>query len=64
MSKFIIKKASNGYQYYWNLKAPNGEVIATSEMYMTKRSAEDGARSVQIWAPVASIEDATAARTW
>lgn len=60
MSRFIIYKASNGYQYYWNLKAPNGEVIATSEMYMSKQAAENGVRSVQLYAPTAQVEDATA----
>ena len=61
MSKFIIKKSSNGWQYYWNLQAPNGEVIATSEMYNSKVAAEHGIASVKIYASLASIEDATAA---
>jgi uncharacterized protein YegP (UPF0339 family) len=47
---FDLKKAANG-QYYFNLKAGNGEVILTSEMYVEKRSAEAGIASVQTNAP-------------
>ena len=45
-AKFEIKKAKDG-QYYFNLKAGNGEVILTSEMYKEKRSAESGIESVK-----------------
>ena len=45
-AKFEIKKAKDG-QYYFNLKAGNGEVILTSEMYKEKRSAEGGIESVK-----------------
>ncbi len=45
-SKFEIKKAKNG-QFYFNLKAGNGEIILTSEMYTTKASANNGIASVQ-----------------
>ncbi len=45
-SKFEIKKAKNG-QYYFNLKAGNGEIILSSEMYTTKASANNGIASVQ-----------------
>ena len=44
--KFEIKKAKNG-QFHFNLKASNGEIILSSEMYTTKRSAENGIASVQ-----------------
>ena len=44
--KFEIKKAKNG-QFHFNLKAANGEVILSSEMYTTKRSAKNGIVSVQ-----------------
>lgn len=43
--KFEIKKAKNG-QFHFNLKATNGQVILTSEMYTTKRSAKNGIASV------------------
>jgi|ERR1044071_647302 uncharacterized protein YegP (UPF0339 family) len=49
-SKFEIKKAKDG-QYYFNLKAGNGEVILTSEMYKEKRSAQNGIESVKRNAP-------------
>jgi uncharacterized protein YegP (UPF0339 family) len=40
-AKFELKRASNG-QFLFNLKAPNGEVILTSELYVEKSSAEHG----------------------
>jgi hypothetical protein len=46
MGKFVIKKASNG-QYYFNLKADNGQVILTSEHYTTKAACYDGIDSVK-----------------
>ena len=45
-AKFEIKHSANG-QYMFNLKAPNGEVILTSETYHQKRSAEEGIASVR-----------------
>lgn len=39
--KFEIKKSSNN-QFYFNLKAGNGQVIVTSETYTTKQSCEHG----------------------
>jgi uncharacterized protein YegP (UPF0339 family) len=44
--KFEIKKAKDG-QYYFNLKAGNGEVILSSELYKEKRSADNGIESVK-----------------
>lgn len=34
-------------QWYWNLKAGNGEIIASSEGYTTKQAAKNGIRSVK-----------------
>ena len=45
-SKFEIKRASNG-QYHFNLKAGNGTVILSSELYQEKRSAEHGIAAVR-----------------
>ena len=45
-SKFEIKTAKDG-QYYFNLKAGNGEVILTSQMYKAKTGALNGAESVR-----------------
>lgn len=43
---FAILPAKNG-EYYFNLKAGNGEIIATSETYTTKSSATRASRTVQ-----------------
>ncbi|AKA37933.1 YegP family protein [Yersinia ruckeri] len=48
---YELKKAKNG-QYYFNLKASNGEIILSSEMYASKASAENGIASVQSNSPL------------
>ena len=45
MSKFIIKKAKTGLMF--NFVASNGEVVATSEVYTTKKACKNGIASVQ-----------------
>ena len=47
---FEIKKAKDG-QFYFGLKASNGQVILTSEMYKAKASALNGIESVRKSAP-------------
>lgn len=44
--KFELKKSKDG-QFMFNLKASNGQVILTSELYKTKPSAENGIESVR-----------------
>jgi len=44
--KFDMKTAKDG-QTYFNLKAGNGQIILTSEMYTTKAACENGIASVQ-----------------
>ena len=44
--KFHLKKASDG-QFHFNLKAGNGEIVLTSELYKTKDSALNGIESVR-----------------
>jgi uncharacterized protein YegP (UPF0339 family) len=56
--KFEIFKDKRG-EYRFHLKAANGEVIATSEGYKTKASAENGIKSVQTNAPGATVVDKT-----
>jgi uncharacterized protein YegP (UPF0339 family) len=56
--KFELYKDSNG-QYRFRLKAGNGEVIATSEAYSSKSSAQNGIASVQKNAPDAPTVDLT-----
>ncbi|MDR1075719.1 MAG: YegP family protein [Xanthomonadaceae bacterium] len=43
---FELRKAKDG-QFYFILKAGNGEIILNSEMYQAKKSAEAGIVSVQ-----------------
>lgn len=46
MAKFIIKTGKNS-QYYFNLKAVNGETILSSEGYTSKAACENGIASVK-----------------
>lgn len=48
---FDLKKAVDG-RFYFNLKAGNGEIVLTSQMYTAKASAQDGIASVQANSPV------------
>ena len=54
--KFERKEASNG-KHYFNLKARNGQVIGTSQMYKDTSGMENGIESVKKNAPDASIDD-------
>ena len=58
MGKFTLFKGKDD-QYYFNLKADNGEIIAQSEGYTSKQSAENGIASVRSNAPTASVDDQT-----
>ena len=57
MGKFVIKPTATGFTF--RLKARNGEVIATSEVYSSDASCRKGIQSVINNAPVAAIEDQT-----
>jgi uncharacterized protein YegP (UPF0339 family) len=57
MGKFIMKKVASGFKF--DLKASNGETIATSEIYTTEAACESGIESVRKNAPVANFEDQT-----
>lgn len=57
MGKYVVRKAKTGLMF--NLKAGNHEVIATSEIYNTKRACLNGIESVRRNAPIAPIEDQT-----
>ncbi len=54
--KFEIFKDKSG-EYRFHLKAPNGEIIASSQGYKSKDSAEKGIHAVQTHAPGASVLD-------
>jgi len=58
--KFEIYKDAAG-KFRFRLVAPNGENIAASEAYESKRACEDGAKSVKTNAPKADIVDLTGA---
>ena len=57
MGKFILKQTSTGYKF--DLKAGNGETIATSEVYKSVKSCQAGIASVMKNAPIAGVEDTT-----
>lgn len=57
MGKFVIKTTATGVKF--DLKAGNGEVIATSEVYTTEAACKNGIESVKKNAPVAAVEDQT-----
>jgi len=56
MPKFEIYKDA-AEKFRWRLKAPNGEIIASSEAYESKDSCKNGVNSVKINAPKAEIVD-------
>jgi uncharacterized protein len=49
-AKFEITKAKDG-DFHFHLKAPNGDIILTSQMYKGKSSAKNGIASVKKNAP-------------
>ena len=57
-SKYDRKESSNGKPYF-NLKAGNGQVIGTSELYESEASRDNGIASVKSNAPGAETEDTT-----
>lgn len=60
-TKFDSKTSSNG-KYYFNLKATNGQIIGTSEMYESASGRDNGIDSVKNNAPGATVDDQTAAK--
>jgi uncharacterized protein YegP (UPF0339 family) len=57
-AKFEISKDKAG-KYRFHLKAPNGEIIAASQGYESKASAENGIEAIETHAPGAGVEDKT-----
>ncbi|HEU0227059.1 MAG TPA: YegP family protein [Arachidicoccus soli] len=55
-SKFEKKTASNG-KFYFNLKATNGQIIGTSQMYAAESGRDNGIASVKTNAPTAVIDN-------
>ena len=58
MSKFVIRTVPSGVKF--DLKATNGQVIATSEVYKSRSACLKGIESVRKHAPTAKLEDQTA----
>ena len=59
MGKFVVKATKTGFVF--NLKAGNGEVITTSEVYTTEAACMKGVESVRKNAAEAKFEDQTVA---
>lgn len=59
MGKFVIKETNTGIKF--DLKATNGQVIGTSEVYTTKSACMNGIESVKSNALIAKFEDQTKA---
>lgn len=57
MGKFVIKHTKTGVKF--DLKAGNGETIATSEVYSSMDACKAGIESVRKNAPIAAVEDQT-----
>ena len=45
--KFVIKKSAKTGQFWFNIVASNGQVLATSEQYTAKASAVSAIESIQ-----------------
>jgi len=58
--KFVVKKGPTG-KFRFSLLSTNGQVVASSEAYETKRAALSGVASVQKLAAGARIVDTTVA---
>jgi len=56
--RFEELTAKNGKQYF-NLKAGNGQIIGTSQMYASEAACKNGIESVMNNAPQAEIDDQT-----
>ena len=57
MGKFVVRKTNTGIKF--DLKATNGQVIATSEIYSSDDACRKGIASVEKNAPVAEVENQT-----
>ena len=61
-AKFEISKDHAG-KFRFHSKAPNGEIIAASQGYESKASAEKGIEAIKTHAPGAAIEDHTESKS-
>ena len=57
MSKFVIRRVASGVKF--DLRAANGQTVASSETYRTVSACRKGVESVRKTAPAAPTEDRT-----
>ena len=57
MGKFVIRNVASGVKF--DLKATNGQVILTSEVYTTEAACRKGIESIMKNAPAANVENQT-----
>jgi len=57
MGKFVIRTVSSGIKF--DLKASNGQVILTSEVYTSEAACRKGIGSIRKNAPIAKVENQT-----
>lgn len=57
---YTLFKGTNG-NFYWNLKAPNHEIICQSEGYVSKQGALNGIAANQRYASTTLLTDKTSA---
>ncbi len=57
MSKFVIRNVKSGVKF--DLKATNGQVILSSEVYTTEAACRNGIESIRKNAPAAGVENQT-----
>ena len=55
-SRYELKESSNG-KFYFNLKASNGQIVATSPMFATQNDRTNAIATLKAEAPNAEIED-------
>jgi uncharacterized protein YegP (UPF0339 family) len=58
--RFDSQMSMNG-KYFFNLKASNGQVVGSSQMYESEATRDNGIESVKNNAPDATVEDETVA---
>ncbi len=58
MGKFVVKQSKSG-GYVFSLKASNGQVICSSQVYKSEVSCMKGVNSVKVNAVAAGLEDQT-----
>ena len=57
MGKFVVTEVKTGVKF--NLKANNGQVICSSQVYKTFETCKKGINSIKKNAPIANVEDQT-----